>query len=141
MDRSQTDFPNRAIKSSTDGGKGILDFAFKNVVGDTRIYCPSKECRNRYLAKEVKRDHIIINNFWSKYKNWILHGEPSSSLESNQQTEVNYDSSIDDDMVGMIHDVMGTPINYHPPEHEGLKNETKEFFKLLQEVVFFISGM
>lgn len=49
MEKSWIDLPNRAIKSYTDGVESFLDFAFKNVVGDTRIYCP-----------------IVLNNNWMR---------------------------------------------------------------------------
>lgn len=57
-------------------------------------------------------------------------------MESNEETEVSHDLGIDDDMVKMIHNAMGIPVNDHPLEHEkcdSLNDETQNFFKLLQD--------
>lgn len=94
MDKSWIDLPDRTAKPFTDGVKTFLDFAFKNVVNDNRIYYPCKKCRNQFfVVKEVAEAHIIVHGFWSKYKKWKMHGEPSTSIESNQEKEVSYSSS------------------------------------------------
>ena len=70
MDKSWIDLPSRAYMQYIEGVDKFLDFAFANIVGDTRIYCPCKKCCNRYLVeREVVRAHIIVNGFLSKYEN------------------------------------------------------------------------
>ncbi|KAK9190605.1 hypothetical protein WN943_019212 [Citrus x changshan-huyou] len=142
MDKSWIDLPDRTSKPFIDGVKTFLDFAFKNVVNDTRIYCPCKKCRNRFfVVKEAAEEHIIVHGFWSKYKKWKMHGELSTSVESNQEMKVSYDSSADDDMIGMIHDTMCFPNLGCLPNNPSLENElnkgpndkTKAFLKLLEK--------
>ena len=42
MDQSWVGLPNRYPIHILMGVKKFIDFAFENVVGDKRIYCPSK---------------------------------------------------------------------------------------------------
>ena len=70
MDKSWIDLPDRTTKPFIDEGKILLDFAFKNVVNDTRIYCPYKKCRKRFFIVKEAEEHFIVHGFWSKYKKW-----------------------------------------------------------------------
>lgn len=83
-------------------------------------------------------DFAELTWFWpcSFFFFFFVNGVLSSSLECNEETEVSHDLGIDDDMVRMIHNAMGIPVNDHPLEHEkcdSLNDETQNFFKLLQD--------
>ena len=142
MDKSWIDLPSRACMQYIEGVENFLDFAFTNIISDTRIYCPCKKCCNRYLVeREVARAHIIVNGFLSKYKNWTKHGEPYVSLHSSEDN-VNSDAFINDDMIGMITEAIGFPNissssgsdHSSRNEHgESPNNETTKFLKFLQD--------
>ena len=50
MDKSWIDLPDRTSKPFIDEVKTFLDFAFKNVVNDTRIYCCERGSRRAYYS-------------------------------------------------------------------------------------------
>ncbi|KAK2660450.1 hypothetical protein Ddye_006983 [Dipteronia dyeriana] len=67
MDKSWIDLPSKACMQYIEWVDKFLDFAFANIIGDTRIYCPCKKCCNRYLVeRQVARAHIIVNDFFVK---------------------------------------------------------------------------
>ncbi|VVA40571.1 PREDICTED: transposon [Prunus dulcis] len=142
MDKSWIDLTDRSSNQYLNGLESFLDFAFDNSLGDTRIYCPCKKCYNRYfVTREVARAHIIVDGFWSKYKNWT-HGQRHQSLYVDKYMGNSSASVVDDDIIGMVHEAFEHPNldssmrNDGSTENEygeGPNDETTNYFKLLQD--------
>ncbi|KAK9166918.1 hypothetical protein Scep_002109 [Stephania cephalantha] len=124
-----------------DGYEQFLDFAYANNETKEKIYCPCKECCNRFLkSREKVKGHLILNGFLNHYKNWIYHGEsntPSNCYKDNEERH----KSFHDDMVGMVHDAFGIP-NIDDAETGnssestqvfGPNEETKSLFNLIKD--------
>ncbi|KAM3000067.1 hypothetical protein FF2_041508 [Malus domestica] len=121
MDKSWIDLNDRSSDQFNYGLEHFLEFAFYNNKGHTRIYCPCKKCYNR---------------------NWIHHGETNQPLYSEQGIGNNTPSAFVDDMFGMVQEAFGHS-NVDPNmendqstenEHsEGPNDETRKYFKLLQD--------
>ncbi|KAK1270365.1 hypothetical protein QJS04_geneDACA024629 [Acorus gramineus] len=76
MDKSWIDSQNRISQAYMNGVKKFLEFAYNDKPLKSMIYCPCKQCCNRYLMTQVvAREHIIINGFLLNYKIWTSHGE------------------------------------------------------------------
>lgn len=73
-----------------NGIEKFLDFAFKNSTmeveggneseddepNEPEILCPCDKCSNRFwLTREVVYNHLIVNQFNKRYKDWNFHGE------------------------------------------------------------------
>ncbi|CAN6676733.1 unnamed protein product [Malus baccata var. baccata] len=143
MDKSWIDLNDRSSDQFNYGLEHFLEFAFDNNKGHTRIYCPCKKCYNRYfVTREVAKAHIIVDGFMPNYRNWIHHGETNQPLYSEQGIGNNTPSAFVDDMFGMVQEAFGHS-NVDPNmendqstenEHsEGPNDETRKYFKLLQD--------
>ncbi|CAL9012840.1 unnamed protein product, partial [Prunus brigantina] len=140
MDKSWIDLTDRSSNQYLNGLESFLDFGFDNNMGDTRIYCPCKKCYNRYfVTREVARAHIIVDGFWSKYKNWT-HGQRHQTLYVDKYMGNSSASVVDDDIIGMVHEAFEHPNldssirNDGSTENEygeGPNDETTNYFKLL----------
>ncbi|KAA8525554.1 hypothetical protein F0562_007393 [Nyssa sinensis] len=112
MDKSWINLEYRLDESYVKGANEFLKFAMANKLPGSEIYCPCTKCQNIKLVQEkVAYEHIIVNGFLRNYKNWIYHGEPlcTDGRDNDAARRPNLESSICDDMVGMIHDAFGIP--------------------------------
>ncbi|KAA8521661.1 hypothetical protein F0562_012349 [Nyssa sinensis] len=112
MDKSWINLEYRLDESYVKGANEYLKFAMANKLPGSEIYCPCTKCQNIKLVQEkVAYEHIIVNGFLRNYKNWIYHGEPlcTDVRDNDAARRPNLESSICDDMVGMIHDAFGIP--------------------------------
>lgn len=115
-----------------------------NKVDDTWIYCPCTKCYGRYFIKEnVAKEHLVVDGFLPTYRIWTKHRESTISRHTTHSNTTSHDSIINDYMVGILHDAMGTPhmdLSYnenHPMKTnygEMPNPETSKFLKLIQEV-------
>ena len=143
MDKSWIDSTERLSSAYFRGVEEFLKFAYTDQAEDATIYCPCRLCLNRYFVKrEVVREHLIINGFSRKYKNWTKHGEAYVSRHGNQENETLDDSNIGDDIIGMIHEAIGVQNvdvsveNLELPTNDprrGTNEPTAKLFKLLQD--------
>ena len=82
MDKSWIELVDRFSVAYMDGVEKFLEFAYANKQFDSVIYCPCKKYINRYQhAREIVKEHIVINGFLRKYKNWTYHGETYVSFQ------------------------------------------------------------
>ena len=129
MDKTWIDLDDRSSRIYLSGVKQFLEFAFRDKLVGSKIYCPCSKCQNRLTKnrREVSF-HCLKDGFLKTYKNWRFHGEPFESLSRN-----NY-ASFDDgnDMVDMVREGIGIN-NIEGQIDEGPNDETKKFFKLLEE--------
>ena len=134
MDKSWIELADRLSVAYTDGVEKFLEFAYAKKQFDSPIYCPCKKCVNRYqFTREIVKEHIVVNGFLRKYKNWTYHGESYVSLRENQDREednILMDLDMRDDMVEMVEEVMGMP---GMDSNNGPDEETKSFFKLMED--------
>ncbi|KAA8535744.1 hypothetical protein F0562_030754 [Nyssa sinensis] len=142
MDKSWINLEYRLDESYVKGANEFLKFAMANKLPGSEIYCPCTKCQNIKLVQEkVAYEHIIVNGFLRNYKNWIYHGEPlcTDGRDNDAARRPNLESSICDDMVGMIHDAFGIPnmddvVDDEPSQTmEGPDIETEAYFKLLKD--------
>ena len=93
---------------------GVLDFmtfaeANARATGATIIYCPCNDCkcasqRHRFSPKTVLK-HIRSKGFWTDYRVWIYHGEPSSGAPYDHgQFEAGSSSTSYDPTTAFIND-------------------------------------
>lgn len=143
MDRSWMYLRERTSNYYRSKVDDFLKFAYQNKVEQSAIYCPCKECDNRYfLSKEAIKGHLIIYGFTDNYFVWTSHGETHASEQTMHNSNCATHSNMGDDMVGMVHDAFGfSNENYNlgrgnPSEDEqfhGPNEDTKHFLKLLQD--------
>ncbi|XP_052172287.1 uncharacterized protein LOC127788215 [Diospyros lotus] len=128
LNKSWINISNRLDPRYEQGIQELIQFAYRHKSPGASIYCPCIKCVNRYFHKrDVVEEHLILNGFDTNYIIWTVHGElyvPRHSREEFQDQECN----IGDDMVGMIHDAHGVPIN-----NVGSSEEATRFYELLEE--------
>ena len=87
MDKSWIDSGDRLSRKYVDGIDQFLMFAFTGKGADSLIYCPCRQCANRYyFSRDVVREHLLNKGMLRKYKIWTSHGEsyPSSSSHTDR---------------------------------------------------------
>ncbi|CAH1428092.1 unnamed protein product [Lactuca virosa] len=115
---------------------GVIEFintSFAKVAKGGQICCPCKRCKNRYWYRRDKVfDHLKGYGFVENYYVWVFHGENSSQSMSN--------TVIDDDGAGMndnfdelLHDRFRDVAEEISTVQEGLNEEAKKFYKLVEE--------
>ncbi|XP_052177584.1 uncharacterized protein LOC127791645 [Diospyros lotus] len=128
LNKSWINISNRLDPRYEQGIQEFIQFAYRHKSPEASIYCPCIKCVNRYFHKrDVVEEHLILNGFDTNYIIWTVHGElyvPHHSREEFQDQECN----IGDDMVGMIHDAHGVPIN-----NVGSSEEATRFYELLEK--------
>ncbi|XP_052189866.1 uncharacterized protein LOC127799683 [Diospyros lotus] len=128
LNKSWINISNRLDPRYEQGIQEFIQFAYRHKSPGASIYCPCIKCVNRYFHKrDVVEEHLILNGFDTNYIIWTVHGElyvPRHSREEFQDQECN----IGDDMVGMIHDAHGVPIN-----NAGSSEEATRFYELLEK--------
>ncbi|KAK9943970.1 hypothetical protein M0R45_009557 [Rubus argutus] len=105
----------------------------------------NRKCENRYLyVRLVVRQHLRDNGFWKKYKKWDKHGESKDNADTlgTDQNDIVTDSYMEDDMVRLVQEALGTP-NIGPHDQNdgesstnprvGPDEPTKKFLKLREE--------
>ncbi|KAH0706128.1 hypothetical protein KY289_011204 [Solanum tuberosum] len=114
----------------TSGVNDFLDKAFQRASKGNEILCPGKKCINRYWHyRNAVEDHLIVHGFVDGYNKWIFHRERLSS----QNTPL---SRNHDDIDGLLHDTFRNiegEIGHGEGEREGLFEDAKRFFKLVDE--------
>jgi hypothetical protein len=131
MDRSWMS-KSRCESAYKDGVDQFLSFACSNLSHDSKILCPSKNCRNRVTQHRNEVEiHLKCDGILQGYTTWIHHGEEDDPSPSSAfAREPNSTSSLPisgvprtstkqdgqerlDDMQGLLQAAFGTPESYH----------------------------
>ncbi|KAK9100389.1 hypothetical protein Scep_023819 [Stephania cephalantha] len=90
MDKSWTKYP-RFSHEYQEGVKRFILEAKKHARIPDMVICPSRSCKHCCQLEDSELyNHLVMNDFDSNYKVWILHGE---SLEVPQNFDL-----LDDDL-------------------------------------------
>ncbi|XP_060195087.1 uncharacterized protein LOC132624303 [Lycium barbarum] len=128
--------PRRSTNEYVSGVNDFLDKAFERASKGNEILCPCKKCINRYWHyRNVVEGHLVVNGFAYGYNKWIYHGEGFSSRNTPLSRNNDKDSNMQDDIDGLLHDTFRNAEGDlgHEGVREGLSEEAKRFFKLLEE--------
>ncbi|KAL4561836.1 hypothetical protein LXL04_034016 [Taraxacum kok-saghyz] len=118
---------------------GVIEFlnaSFAKVAKGGQICCPCKLCKNRYWYRRDKVfDHLKGYGFVENYYVWVFHGENPSELGSNIAIDDDGDdgASMHDNIDELLHDRFRGVIEEVNVVREGLNEEAKKFYKLVEE--------
>ncbi|XP_076932136.1 uncharacterized protein LOC143597540 [Bidens hawaiensis] len=125
-------FPRR-LPEFEAGVIEFLDASFTKAAKGSQIYCPCKQCKNRYwYRRDEVFDHLKGHGFIEDYYIWVLHGESPSQTRFN--------AGIDDDGDGMhdnfdelLHDWFRDTLDETSTVQEDLNENTKKLYQLLED--------
>ena len=84
-------FIYRYTQKYRDGVRRFIDDARKHARNQEKIICPCAKCKNlSSKTHEELYEDLIINGFDPLYKVWVLHGEPSTSVNESIDTSKAY---------------------------------------------------
>ncbi|KAL4581331.1 hypothetical protein LXL04_017545 [Taraxacum kok-saghyz] len=118
---------------------GVIEFlnaSFAKVAKGGQICCPCKLCKNRYWYRRDKVfDHLKGYGFVENYYVWVFHGENPSELGSNTAIDDDGDdgAGMHDNIDELLHDRFRGVTEEVNVVREGLNEEAKKFYKLVEE--------
>ncbi|KAL4561563.1 hypothetical protein LXL04_033732 [Taraxacum kok-saghyz] len=118
---------------------GVIEFlnaSFAKVAKGGQICCPCKLCKNRYWYRRDKVfDHLKGYGFVENYYVWVFHGENPSELGSNTAIDDDGDdgAGMHDNIDELLHDRFRGVTEEINVVREGLNEEAKKFYKLVEE--------
>uniref|UniRef100_A0A0D3GYD0 Transposase-associated domain-containing protein n=1 Tax=Oryza barthii TaxID=65489 RepID=A0A0D3GYD0_9ORYZ len=121
------------------GVDGFLEFAYKDKLEDTKIYCPCETCvHTMLLSKNDVYDHLVCNGMLQSYDQWDFHGESSEEQIRNQQPQP-HNEDMRANMHELINDALRTVYDDMPMSDsadspcthtDGPNLEAQAFYKL-----------
>ncbi|KAM3221913.1 hypothetical protein P3L10_021183 [Capsicum annuum] len=111
LSRSADEYENRV--------KDFLNKAFERASLGNEILCPCRLCFNRYWHyRDVVEDHLFGHGFAPNYTQWVFHEEGISSTNIPHPSHKGHEGRNEG----------------HGGVRQGLSEDVKRFFKLLEEV-------
>ena len=113
---------------------------------DGKILCPCVKCVNLILQLlNVVCDHCWASGMLKNYEVWKFHGESAAAMTATKcgSSQVQETQNLYGDFCGMLHDLcllhemQPKPMEEGPTvQHlaEGLNDETKKFYKMIDDV-------
>lgn len=124
------------------GVDGFLEFAYKDKLEDTKIYCPCETCvHTMLLSKNDVYDHLVCNGMLQSYDQWDFHGESSEEQIRNQQPQP-HNEDMRANMHELINDALRTVYDDMPMSDsadspcthtDGPNLEAQAFYKLVKD--------
>ncbi|CAD6205449.1 unnamed protein product [Miscanthus lutarioriparius] len=120
--------------------QGFLKFAYSGKKSDAKIQCPCVKCVNRQLQmQETVYEHLVCDGMLRRYTIWGCHGETSSYISANKDSE-SPRPSLNTNMRQVLQEAFGYIDDEHHtngPHASGLSEdgpdaETQDFFDLLR---------
>ncbi len=124
------------------GVDGFLEFAYKDKLEDTKIYCPCETCvHTMLLSKNDVYDHLVCNGMLQSYNQWDFHGESSEEQIRNQQPQphnedmrANMHELINDSLRTVYDDMPMSDSADSPCTHtDGPNLEAQAFYELVKD--------
>lgn len=132
--------PTKKTEEYIRGVNEFLEFAFRNVEADGKIFCPCKKCANTHLRTRTSVYLHLTDprrGFLRGYRQWVFHGErPTIPLNRSFEEP----REMEHDMEGLLEDAFAM----HPMEEETHDNNEErnpqqreenadKFYQLLKE--------
>nr|XP_025882612.1 uncharacterized protein LOC107281707 [Oryza sativa Japonica Group] len=124
------------------GVDGFLEFAYKDKLEDTKIYCPCETCvHTMLLSKNDVYDHLVCNGMLQSYNQWDFHGESSEEQIRNQQPQP-HNEDMRANMHELINDALRTVYDDMPMSDsadspythtDGPNLEAQAFYELVKD--------
>ncbi|KAL5831637.1 hypothetical protein ACOSQ4_016991 [Xanthoceras sorbifolium] len=122
MDRSWMRLRNRLCKEYVAGVKSFMDTAKGCKDENNCVRCPCRDCQNAFFKPlSVVQAHLYEFGIAVSYDKWIFHGEEYEfvdtggfnvgGLHMNHENETNIEDEGDDEMYGLMHDMLGSTSN------------------------------
>ncbi|KAH7570487.1 hypothetical protein JRO89_XS05G0117500 [Xanthoceras sorbifolium] len=113
---------NRLCKEYVAGVKSFMDTAKGCKDENNCVRCPCRDCQNAFFKPlSVVQAHLYEFGIAVSYDKWIFHGEEYEfvdtggfnvgGLHMNHENETNIEDEGDDEMYGLMHDMLGSTSN------------------------------
>ncbi|KAL4583779.1 hypothetical protein LXL04_008362 [Taraxacum kok-saghyz] len=123
----------RRLPEFETGVNNFLDASFAKAARGGQIVCPCKKCKNRFWCHRLEvYNHLKWDGFVENYYVWVFHGEKPSDITSNSCLDDN-DVHMNDNFAELLHDTFRDNIEETSTVQEGVNEEAKTFYRLLDD--------